>query len=178
MYTEYYDDLELEEDYDETVDNTGDDFVDEENYYKNSKQIKENYYVNNKEFYEELVSYLNLCKEHENAGKQIPIVPDNLATKIIKIANKLSFRPNFINYTFKNEMKSDAIFYCIKYLRKFNPTKSNNPFAYFTQICYNAFIRRIKLEERNTEVKIKLSEHSDILNVYDNYNKKNSKNIE
>lgn len=175
----YYDEEELEYDED-TIDNLdtedNEEDLDEEIIYKKEKKIKENYYVNNKEFYNELVEYLNICKECEDTNKKLPVIPDNLAYKIIKIANKLSYRPNFINYTFKNEMKSDAIYYCIKYLRKFNPEKSNNPFAYFTQICYNAFVRRIKLEDKNTAIKTKLSEHSDVLNQYNNFNKRNSKN--
>jgi len=143
---------------------------------KSSKDIKKQYYVSNREFYEELVDYLNLCKECEKNGDPIPIIPNEIGIKIIKIAHKLSYKPNFINYSFKNEMISDAIYNCTKYLRKFNPEKSTNPFSYFSQICWNAFVKRIKIEKKVSETKEKLSNHSNILNNYTNYNRRNAKN--
>ena len=74
----------------------------------------------------------------------------------LKIAQHLSYRPNFINYTYKHDMISDGIENCLMYLHNFNPEKSKNPFAYFTQIIYYAFLRRIQKEKKQTELKQKL----------------------
>ena len=74
----------------------------------------------------------------------------------LKIANHLSYRPNFINYTYKDDMISDGIENCLQYVANFNPDKSDNPFAYFTQIIYYAFIRRIQKEKKQTEIKQRL----------------------
>ena len=77
----------------------------------------------------------------------------------LKIANHLSYRPNFINYTYRDEMISDGIENCLQYVHNFNPDKSNNPFAYFTQIIYYAFLRRIQKEKKQSHVKNKLIEN-------------------
>ena len=79
----------------------------------------------------------------------------------LKIANGLSHKPNFMNYTFREDMVSDGIENCLQYIHNFNPNKSNNPFAYFTQIIYYAFIRRIQREKKQTHVKNKLIEKQD-----------------
>jgi DNA-directed RNA polymerase specialized sigma24 family protein len=85
-----------------------------------------------------------------------PLVDDYLGGCFLKIANHLSYRPNFINYTFRDDMISDGIENCLQYLDNFDPAKSNNPFAYFTQIIYYAFIRRIQKEKKQTIIKQKL----------------------
>ena len=66
-----------------------------------------------------------------------------------------------MNYTFREDMVSDGIENCLQYIHNFNPNKSNNPFAYFTQIIYYAFIRRIQREKKQTHVKHKLIEKQD-----------------
>ena len=81
----------------------------------------------------------------------------------MKIANGLSYRPNFINYTYKQEMISDGIENCLQYIHNFNPEKSKNPFAYFTQIIYYAFIRRIQKEKKQTHVKHKMIEKQEFI---------------
>ena len=121
----------------------------------NTKTKKE-HYVNNKEFLEGMKAYKKRCKEASKAGKQKPPVDDYLGSCFLKIANHLSYRPNFINYTFRDDMISDGIENCLQYLDNFNPAKSTNPFAYFTQIIYYAFIRRIQKEKKQTIIKQKL----------------------
>ena len=121
----------------------------------NTKTKKE-HYVNNKEFLEGMKAYKKRCKEASKAGKQKPPVDDYLGSCFLKIANHLSYRPNFINYTFRDDMISDGIENCLQYLDNFDPAKSNNPFAYFTQIIYYAFIRRIQKEKKQTIIKQKL----------------------
>jgi len=122
---------------------------------KKTKTQKE-HYVNNKEFLAAMVEYKKAIKEAEKKKKQRPPVTDYIGSCFLKIANHLSYRPNFINYTFRDDMISDGIENCLQYLDNFNPEKSNNPFAYFTQIIYYAFVRRIQKEKKQTTIKQKL----------------------
>ena len=105
-----------------------------------------------------------LYKKSVNKSKRLklakPLVPDYIGECFLKIANHLSFRPNFINYTYRDDMISDGIENCLQYMSNFNPEKSNNPFAYFTQIIYYAFIRRIQKEKKQQDVKAKLIANS------------------
>ena len=117
---------------------------------------KKEHYVNNKDFLEAMTNYRNSCLEAEKNGKTKPPVTDYIGSCFLKIANHLSYRPNFINYTYKEDMISDGIENCLQYVSNFDPTKSNNPFAYFTQIIYYAFIRRIQKEKKQTIIKQKL----------------------
>ena len=117
---------------------------------------KKEHYVNNKEFLAAMVEYKKLVTEAEDAGEEKPPVTNYIGECFLKIANHLSYRPNFINYTFRDDMISDGIENCLQYLDNFNPEKSNNPFAYFTQIIYYAFIRRIQKEKKQTKIKEKL----------------------
>ena len=117
---------------------------------------KSEHYVNNKEFLAAMVEYKKLVKKSKwtkenNINK--PKVPDYVGECFLKIANHLSYRPNFINYTFRDDMISDGIENCLQYLDNFNPEKTNNPFAYFTQIIYYAFIRRIQKEKKQVVIK-------------------------
>ena len=117
---------------------------------------KSEHYVNNKEFLAAMVEYKKLVDKAKKEGKNNPRVPDYVGECFLKIANHLSYRPNFINYTFRDDMISDGIENCLQYLDNFNPAKSSNPFAYFTQIIYYAFIRRIQKEKKQTTIKHKL----------------------
>jgi hypothetical protein len=117
---------------------------------------KREHYVNNKEFLEALIEYRVVCDKAETDGKEKPPVTHYIGECFLKIAQHLSYRPNFINYTYKNDMISDGIENCLMYLHNFNPEKSKNPFAYFTQIIYYAFLRRIQKEKKQTELKHKL----------------------
>ena len=114
---------------------------------------KSEHYVNNKEFLAAMVEYKKLVNKAKREGKKDPRVPDYIGECFLKIANHLSYRPNFINYTYRDDMISDGIENCLQYLNNFNPDTSNNPFAYFTQIIYYAFIRRIQKEKKQTTIK-------------------------
>jgi DNA-directed RNA polymerase specialized sigma24 family protein len=121
-------------------------------------KAKGEHYVDNKIFLKAMIEWREKCKEIEVVGdkKQIPPVTNYMGECFLKIATHLSYRPNFINYTYKDDMISDGIENCLQYASNFNPEKSSNPFAYFTQIIYYAFIRRIQKEKKQTHVKNKI----------------------
>ena len=121
----------------------------------NTKTKKE-HYVNNKDFLEAMKLYRKSVNKAKREKLPKPPVTDYIGGCFLKIANHLSYRPNFINYTFRDDMISDGIENCLQYLDNFNPTKSNNPFAYFTQIIYYAFVRRIQKEKKQVTIKNKL----------------------
>jgi hypothetical protein len=114
------------------------------------------HYIDNKEFHAAMIAWKELCKEAEEAGEEKPQVTNYIGECFLKIANGLSYRPNFINYTYRSEMVSDGIENCLQYIHNFDPEKSKNPFAYFTQIIYYAFIRRIQKEKKQTTIKNRL----------------------
>ena len=101
-------------------------------------------YINNEDFLNAMIVYKEDIKKAEEKNIEIPPVPDYIGECFLLIAERLSFRPNFINYAFKDDMISDGIENCLQYVNNFNPEKSKNPFAYFTQIIYWAFVRRIQ----------------------------------
>ena len=117
---------------------------------------KSEHYVNNKEFLAAMIEYKKAIKQAEKKKLERPPVTDYIGSCFLKIANHLSYRPNFINYTFRDDMISDGIENCLQYLDNFNPRKSKNPFAYFTQIIYYAFIRRIQKEKKQVTIKNRL----------------------
>jgi DNA-directed RNA polymerase specialized sigma24 family protein len=117
---------------------------------------KKEHYVNNKEFLEAMKAYKKSVNKAKREKKDKPPVTNYIGSCFLKIANHLSYRPNFINYTFRDDMVSDGIENCLQYLDNFDPAKSSNPFAYFTQIIYYAFIRRIQKEKKQTTIKHKL----------------------
>ena len=121
---------------------------------------KSEHYVNNKEFLEALVNYRAKCQRAEEAGEPRPVIPRYIGECFLKIANHLSYKPNFVNYMFREDMISDGIENCVQYIKNFNPEKSSNPFAYFTQIIHYAFLRRIQKEKRQMDIKGKLIERS------------------
>jgi len=102
------------------------------------------HYVNNAELLQALIEFRKKIAEAEEAGEQLPRVPEYVGKCILQIATHLSYKPNFLNYTYREEMISDGIENCIQYVRNFDPDMSNNPFAYFTQIVGYAFLRRIQ----------------------------------
>ncbi len=114
---------------------------------------KSEHYVNNKEFLAAMVEYKKIVNKAKRNKLKNPPVPDYIGECFLKIANHLSYRPNFINYTYRDDMISDGIENCLTYLNNFNPEKSNNPFAYFTQIIYYAFVRRIQKEKKQVIIK-------------------------
>ena len=114
---------------------------------------KPEHYVNNKEFLQAMIFYKRSVNKAIKTKVTKPPVPDYIGECFLKIANHLSYRPNFINYTYRDDMISDGIENCLQYLNNFNPRKSNNPFAYFTQIIYYAFVRRIQKEKKQVTIK-------------------------
>ena len=126
-------------------------------------KAKSVHYVNNKEFLEAMVAWKDLCAEAEKLGEQRPPITNYIGECFVKIANHLSYKPNFINYTYRDEMISDGIENCLQYVANFNPEKSKNPFAYFTQIIYYAFIRRIQKEKKQSHVKNKILEKNAVI---------------
>ena len=125
------------------------------------------HYVDNKKFLEAMVEYRARCTNAEEQKESKPDVTNYIGECFLKIANHLSYRPNFINYTFRDDMISDGIENCLQYMSNFNPEKSNNPFAYFTQIIYYAFIRRIQKEKKQMQIKSKLIANAGAENMMD-----------
>tara|TARA_B100001057_G_scaffold475574_1_gene542508 strand:- start:24455 stop:24928 length:474 start_codon:yes stop_codon:yes gene_type:complete len=129
---------------------------------------KKQHYVDNKKFLDAIVEYKRRVDVAEKKGLEKPRVNDYIGGCFLKIANHLSFRPNFINYMYKDDMICDGIENCIQYIDNFNPEKSKNPFAYFTQIVYYAFLRRIAKEKRQMDIKDKIIDkygYSDVFTV-------------
>ena len=124
---------------------------------------KQKHYINNEDFLKALVDYKTACKLAKKEKKPPPAIPNYIGECFMKIAEGLSHKPNFINYTYREEMMSDGIENCLMYFGNFDPTKSKNPFAYFTQIIYYAFLRRIQKEKKQLYVKYKATEQMGIL---------------
>ena len=114
------------------------------------------HYVDNKRFLIAMTDWRLKCQKAEKKKRKRPDVTNYIGECFLKIANHLSYRPNFINYTYRDDMISDGIENCLQYMNNFNSEKSNNPFAYFTQIIYYAFIRRIQKEKKQQDIKAKL----------------------
>ena len=130
---------------------------------------KKQHYVDNEKFLEVMGEYREKFLQAKDDDIEPPIIPDYAGECFLKIAERLSHRPNFINYAFREEMVSDGIENCVMYASNFNPEKSSNPFAYFTQITYYAFLRRIEKEKKQLYIKYKtmdeystLEEHVDM----------------
>jgi hypothetical protein len=125
---------------------------------------KKKHYVNPKDFYNQI------CQYYED-----DIIPNVLAESINKIAIGLSYAPNFINYSYKDDMIGDAIlkmFAALKH-KKFNVDAGNNPFSYFTTIAFHAFINRIKKEKKHRETLTNYQEavYSDMMTEGEGSNK-------
>ena len=114
------------------------------------------HYVNNKDFLAAIIEMRDKKKEAEEKGLPKPVVSNYIGECILKIATHLSYKPNFINYSYRDDMILDGIENCIHYIDNFDPDKSSNPFAYFTQIIYYAFLRRIAKEKKQSYIKGKL----------------------
>ena len=115
-------------------------------------------YVNNADLLAALIAYQKDCREAEDAGDDRPRVPDYIGTCIYQIATRLATKPNFSGYSYKEDMISDGIENCLLYINNFNPEKSQNPFAYFTQIIWYAFLRRIQKEKKQMYIRFKSSQ--------------------
>ena len=128
---------------------------------------KQKHYINNGDFLKALIEYKEKCKQAKKDNKPEPAIPNYIGECFMKIAEGLSHKPNFINYTYRDEMISDGIENCLQYFNNFDPAKSNNPFAYFTQIIYFAFLRRIQKEKKQLYVKYKATEQIGILDEFE-----------
>ena len=135
------------------------------------RRTKNEHYVNKKEFLNALIKYQEDIEIARLQDKTKPVIPRYIGECFLKIANHLSFKPNFVNYMFKEDMISDVIEHCVQYIHNFNPEKSRNPFAYFTQIIHYAFLRRIQREKRQLEIKNKIIEKSGYQEVFNDDNK-------
>jgi len=134
------------------------------------RKSRSEHYVNNKEFLAALIKYREDVEIAKLNDRPKPVIPRYIGDCFLKIANHLSFKPNFVNYMFKEDMISDGIENCVQYIHNFNPEKSQNPFAYFTQIIHYAFLRRIQREKRQLEIKNKIIEKSGYNEVFDDNN--------
>jgi len=114
------------------------------------------HYVNNKDFYQAIVDFKTLRESNSEAK-----ISNYIGVCLTKICEKLSTKPNFFGYSYRDEMISDGIENCIHAVATFDPEKSNNPFAYFTQIAWNAFLRRIAKEKKQQYIK-----HKNMQNFY------------
>ena len=120
------------------------------------------HYVDNKKFLQALIDYKNEVELAKKEEREKPQVTNYIGECFLKIATHLSYKTNFINYTFKDDMISDGIENCLTAADKFDPEKSSNPFAYYTQIVFFAFVRRIQKEKKQQQTKYKLIENMDI----------------
>jgi len=151
-----------------------------------TKRKRSEHYVNNKEFLAALIDHRTqvevsyrkkfgkILSEQDKSERTRkwdtkPPIPRYIGECFLKIANHLSFKPNFINYMFKEDMISDGIENCVQYIDNFDPDRGN-PFAYFTQIIYYAFLRRIQREKRQLDIKNKIIERSGYSEVFDDNN--------
>ena len=125
-----------------------------------AKRKRSEHYVNNKEFLAALIKYREDVEIAKLRDRPKPVIPRYIGECFLKIATHLSFKPNFVNYMFKDDMVCDGIENCVQYINNFNPEKSKNPFAYFTQIIHYAFLRRIQKEKKQLEIKTKIIERS------------------
>ena len=124
---------------------------------------KEKHYVNNEDFLKALLEYKKAYKKAQRDNLPEPRIPNYIGECFLKIADHLSRKPNFVSYSFRDEMIADGIENCLLYFRNFDPKKSKNPFAYFTQIIYYAFLRRIMREKKQLYVKYKATEQTGLL---------------
>ena len=133
----------------------------------NTTTRKPKEYVNNADFLKALTDYKEACILAKKNKQSAPPIPNYIGQCWMKIAEGLSHKPNFINYTYRDEMISDGIENCLMYFNNFDPAKSKNPFAYFTQNIYYAFLRRISKEKKQLYVKYKATEQMGILDKHE-----------
>lgn len=139
---------------------------------------KSNHYIDNEKFLKELVTHRKEVKKALKESKPKPGVSNYIGQCFLDIANNLAKKPNFTNYTYKEEMVSDAIENCIMYATNFDPKKSRNPFAFFTQIIYYAFLRRIQKEKKQLSIKMRAFEYNDPTGKFRNWMNDQHKNYE
>ena len=131
------------------------------------------HYVNNADFSQAVVDYVKTVQEAKKTNTQLPIVPDYIASCFLRIAEGLSHKSNFIRYTYREEMVMDAVENCLKAIENYDieaatRTGKPNAFAYFTQITWFAFLRRIAKEKKQQDVKMKYLAKAGVENFIDN----------
>ncbi len=126
------------------------------------KKVPDNHYIDNNEFFDAMVEWKKLVIEAESCDEPKPPITNYIGECFLKIATRLAFRANFINYPYQDEMIGDGVENCIMYASNFDPEKSKNPFSYFTQIIYYAFLRRIQKEKKQMYIKYKTLEQLDV----------------
>lgn len=126
-------------------------------------------FINNQDLYEALIKYNQRLKYCISAEIPKPQISDYIGQSILLICNNLARRPNFSGYSYKEDMISDAVIFCLRAVDNFDPEKTNNPFGYFTQVAWNAFIQRIQKEKKENYVKHKNFENLFLMNdLWDN----------
>lgn len=118
------------------------------------------HYVDNAAFLTDIVKYRKGCNAAKRTKKPLPLMPESIGKAFLSIATHLSYKPNFVAYTYREDMISDGVENCLVYFHNFDPEKSSNPFGYFTQIIYFAFVRKIQKERKHTYIKYKCLEQS------------------
>ena len=132
------------------------------------------HYVNNADFSQAVVDYVTKVNKARDKGKPHPIVPDYIAQCFLRIAEGLSHKHNFIRYTYREEMVMDAVENCLKAIYNYNietatRTGKPNAFAYFTQITWYAFLRRISKEKKQQDIKMKYLSRASIEDFVDGF---------
>lgn len=126
-----------------------------------AKRRSTTHYINNDDFLKSMLEWKKQVREAEKSDEPQPPVTPYIAQCFLEIANNLAKKPNFVNYPFKDDMIGDAVENCLMYCGNFNPRKSKNPFSYFTQITYFAFLRRIQREKKQNYIKYKYLQEVD-----------------
>jgi len=129
--------------------------------------MAKNNYIDNKQFLDEMVKFRKSVNKAKRAKEPRPQIPRFIAECFLKIAENYSHNHKFIAYTFKDEMISDAVENCVRYIDNFDPKKSSNPFAYFSQVTFFAFLRRIKREKQELYVKYKSTQICGLTDEYE-----------
>lgn len=131
------------------------------------EKTTKNHYVDNRQLYEALVIWQKETRKATRKKLPKPPLPDFIAECMMKMANRLSQKAGFVNYTYREDMVGDALESCLRYIHNFNPTKSTNAFAYITQIIHNAFIRRIQKEQKQLYVKMRIVDQAEFTDSYE-----------
>jgi len=132
----------------------------------------DNHYIDNAKFFDVMKEWKQQYKEAEKNNDSKPPLPEYIGECFLMIAQRLSTKANFINYPFREEMISDGIENCVMYCSNFDPEVSKNPFSYFTQIIYYAFLRRIEKEKKQTFIKYRLIEQNDTEGIFRDFMEK------
>ena len=136
---------------------------------------KKRHYVNKEKFFKEIKKWKQRVLDAREVDEPDPPSTEYMGECFLRISEHLVMRPNFINYTFRDDLVSDGVENCLLYAHNFNPEKSKNPFAYFTQIIYQSYVRRIVKERKLMHIKYLFVERSGILEELDPNSEGNKK---